>query len=182
MTLGLTFDAVLAAAQAGAGWARTRLYESLAPAVAGYVRSQGVSDPQDITSDVFLAVLTRLPSFRGDERQFRSWVFTIAYRRVVDQWRAQANRPRPDPAVGATQTSPPAEDEALGRLGDTRVRELLDQLTPDQRHVLALRVVADLSIEQVADLTGKPPGAVKALQHRALATLRRIIADQAVSP
>ena len=59
--------------------------------------------------------------------------------------------------------------------------EVLDTLTPDQRQVLALRVVADLSLEQVAELVGKPVGAVKSLQHRALATLRRTISDQAVS-
>jgi RNA polymerase sigma-70 factor (ECF subfamily) len=61
------------------------------------------------------------------------------------------------------------------------VRDLLADLTPDQRHVLALRVIADLSLEQVAAATGKPVGAVKALQHRALATLRRKIAGEAVS-
>jgi len=181
-SLGPAFDSVLAAAQAGVGWARTRVYEELAPAVAGYIRAQGVADPSDATSDVFVTVLTRLPSFAGDERQFRSWVFTIAYRRVVDEWRGRARqdallRAQSPPAPPA----PPAEDVALTRLGGERVAELLDTLTPDQRHVLALRVVADLSLEQVAELLGKPVGAVKALQHRALATLRRNLAGEAVS-
>src|SRR5437763_8124538 len=98
MTLGLAFDHVLAAAQAGAGWARARLYESLAPAVAGYARAQRVDDPADVTSDVFVAVLTALPSFNGDEAQFRSWVFTIAYRKVADSWRARTRPPRAMPA------------------------------------------------------------------------------------
>ena len=156
--------------------------------MAGYVRAQGVADPADLTSDVFVAVLTRLPSFHGTEEQFRSWVFTIAYRRVVDEWRARARRdtpvaaPPPPPGSSAVgSTAPPAEDVALARLGDDRVTELLGTLTPDQRQVLALRVVADLSLEQVAELVGKPVGAVKALQHRALATLRRTVSDQAVS-
>ena len=177
MTVGFAFDSVLAAAQVGAGWARTRLYESLAPAVAGYVRAQGVEDPEDVTSDVFVAVLTRLSSFEGDEQQFRSWVFTIAYRRVVDGWRA---RPKAGAAAPA-RTAPAAEDVALTRLGGERVAELLSTLTPDQRQVLALRVVADLSLEQVADLLGKPVGAVKSLQHRAHAALRRQISGEAVS-
>lgn len=186
MSIGPAFESVLAAAQAGAGWARTRLYQSVAPAVAGYVRAQGVADPSDITSDVFVAVLTRLPSFEGDEARFRSWVFTIAYRRVVDEWRARARRDTaaatsPAMATSATGGAPAAEDVALARLGDERVAELLATLTPDQRHVLALRVIADLSLEQVAELLGKPVGAVKSLQHRALATLRRTIADEAVS-
>jgi len=188
MTIGPSFDSVLAAARTGAGWARTRLYQSLAPAVAGYVRAQGVADPSDVTSEVFVSVLTRLPSFEGDEEQFRRWVFTIAYRRVVDEWRSQARLRDTSSVVagvgptGSTPShAPAAEDVALAHLGRERVAELLATLTPDQRHVVALRVVADLSLEQVAELLGKPVGAVKALQHRALASLRRTIEGRAVS-
>ena len=177
MTLGLAFDQVLTAAQAGAGWARARLYETLAPAVAGYVRAQGIDDPSDVTSDVFVAVLTGLGSFRGDESRFRSWVFTIAYRRVMDHWRARAKAPH----LPAPGSAPAAEDVALAGLGRERVQALLEELTPDQRQVLALRVIADLSLEQVAEALGKPVGAVKALQHRALESLRRKIAGEAVS-
>ena len=182
MSLGPAFDSILVAAQVGAGWARTRLYESVAPAVAGYVRAQGVAEPDDVTSDVFVAVLTQLPTFEGDEQQFRSWVFTIAYRRVVDEWRAKGRRDAHVPAQATTaSTVPGAEDAALAHLGDERVGQLLATLTPDQRQVLALRVVADLSIEQVGALMGKPVGAVKSLQHRALGSLRRTIAGEAVS-
>ncbi len=182
MSLGPAFESVLVAAQVGAGWARTRLYESVAPAVAGYVRAQGgVAEPEDVTSDVFVAVLTRLPTFEGDEQQFRSWVFTIAYRRVVDEWRAKGRRDTHVAHQAAASTAPAAEDVALAHLGGERVGKLLATLTPDQRQVLALRVVADLSIEQVATLMGKPVGAVKSLQHRALGTLRRTVAGEAVS-
>jgi RNA polymerase sigma-70 factor (ECF subfamily) len=146
--------------------------------VTGYARAQGVRDPADLTSDVFVAVLTRLADFAGDERSFRSWVFTIAYRRIADQRRASGRAARgPAPVAPA----PSAEEVTLERLGAERVEELLAALTPDQRHVLALRVIADLSLEQVADIVGKPVGAVKALQHRALASLRRTVLDEAVS-
>jgi len=174
VTTGLAFPEILAAAQAGAGWARTRLYEATAPVIAGYVRAQGIADPADVTSEVFVAVLTGLPGFRGDEAQFRRWVFTIAYRRVTDVWRARARPAAAAPAIAA----PAAEEVALST---GRVAELLDGLTPDQRHVVALRVIADLSLDDVAALLGKPVGAVKALQHRALEALRREIADEAVS-
>ncbi len=179
MTAGLPFDPLLAAAQAGAGWARARLYEWLAPAVTGYARAQGVADPGDLASDVFVAVLAGLPNFAGDERSFRSWVFTIAYRRVADQRRAHFKAP---PALVAPAAwAPSAEDVALAHLGQDRVEQLLATLTPDQRHVLALRVIADLSLEQVAEIVGKPLGAVKALQHRALATLRRSLSGEPIS-
>ena len=183
MSIGLPFDDVLRAAQAGASWAKTRLYESLAPAVAGYARAQGVPDPADVTSDVFVAVLSGLGRFTGSDEQFRSWVFTIAYRKVADAWRS-ASRPGPGRATSvavAPNAEPAAEDQALARLGGARVEALLATLTPDQRQVLALRVVADLSLEEVAKVVGKPVGAVKSLQHRALASLRRRIESEAVS-
>ena len=167
MTASFPFDELLAAAQAGEQWARARIYEWLAPAVAGYARAQGALEPADVTSEVFIDVLTRLATFSGDEAGFRSWVFTIAYRRIADTRRRRSAIP------AFPSAAPSAEDVTLTRLGAERVEGLLATLTPDQRQVLALRVIADLSLEQVAGIVGKPVGAVKALQHRALATLRR---------
>ncbi len=174
------FDQVLAAAQHQAGWALTRLYETLSPALAGYLRAQGVSDVDDVTNEVFVAVLTGAGSFSGNEAQFRSWVFTIAHRRVVDARRAKERRPEvdsldagPADAPLARRGSLSAEDAALQSLGTERVARLLGALAPDQRDVLALRVLGDLSVEDIAAAVGKNPGAVKALQRRALATLRR---------
>jgi len=56
--VGPAFDKVLAAAQREAGWARTRLYEWLAPVVAGYLRARGVDDPDDLTSEAFVCVFS----------------------------------------------------------------------------------------------------------------------------
>lgn len=182
-----TFDLVLSAAQAGAGWAATRLYEALAGRVAGYLRTQGVTDFEDATSDVFLGVFARLHTFSGTEAQFRSFVFTIAHRRVVDHRRARTRRPEAAPLDTAgpeeerTVAASSAEDHALANLGTERVRRLLEELTPDQRDVLTLRVLADLSVEQTAATLGKPPGAIKALQHRALAALRKQLTREGVS-
>ena len=187
MTLGHGFEQVLAAARHGAGWAFSRLYEELAPSVAGYVRAQGAGDPDDVTSEVFLAAFSGLSSFAGNEAQFRSWVFTIAHRRVIDDRRARTRRPPPQsldvgekgPYRGPVAGS--AEDHAVDAMGMQRIRDVLDRLAPDQRDVIALRVVADLSVEQVAAMLGKQPGAVKALQRRGLASLRRLLAAEGVS-
>jgi RNA polymerase sigma-70 factor (ECF subfamily) len=73
------------------------------------------------------------------------------------------------------------EEDALASLGDERVRELLEGLSPDQRDVVLLRIVADLPIEAVAEALGKRPGSVKALQHRAIAALRRRMESQRIS-
>jgi RNA polymerase sigma-70 factor (ECF subfamily) len=74
-----------------------------------------------------------------------------------------------------------AEDEALDRLGGDEVQALLGALTSDQRDVLLLRIVADLSLEETATVVGKRVGAVKALQRRGLEALRREIHAQGVS-
>ena len=62
-----------------------------------------------------------------------------------------------------------------------RVRRLCDALPPDQRDVLLLRMVAGMTVEQAAEALGKPPGAVKSLQHRAVAALRKQFDPEAVS-
>ena len=183
--VGESFELVLDAAQLGAGWARTRLYELFAGPVTGYLRTQGMREPEDMTSDVFLAVFTRLGAFSGTEAQFRSWVFTIAHHKMVDERRHRGRRPDPDPLETAAEHSAgravPAEDEAFGNLAMERVGAMLQRLTPDQRDVISLRILADLSVEQVAAMLGKPPGAVKALQHRALDALRRQLQQEGVS-
>jgi RNA polymerase sigma-70 factor (ECF subfamily) len=73
------------------------------------------------------------------------------------------------------------EEEALEQIGQERVRRELERLSADQRTVLLLRLFGDLTVEQVADATGKKPGAVKALQRRALAVLRQGISRLTVT-
>jgi RNA polymerase sigma factor (sigma-70 family) len=183
--LGEQFESVLAAAQCGTPWALERLYQTLAPAVAGYLRVQGSSEPEDLTSDVFYSALSRIDSFQGNESQFRSWVFTIAHNRLVDERRARMRRPvaveQDGAELAAARTGGDVEDEALRRLSTERVRALCDRLVPDQRDVLLLRMVAGLSLEQTADALGKTEGAIKALQHRAVGALRRLIEREGVS-
>ena len=180
--VGPPFDAVLAAAQVGAGWAAERIWISLAPKVAGYLRSQGSVEPDDLTSEVFLGVFRSLGSFSGSEEQFRSWVFTIAHRRLIDERRGTGRRPAPawgvEPDDGPP--GPSAEHEALQRLSAERVRGLCDRLVPDQRDVLLLRLVGGLTVQDVAATLGKSEGAVKALQRRALIALRRILDREGV--
>lgn len=182
--LGEQFDPVLNAARSGAGWAAGRLWSSLAPQVAGYLRAQGASEPDDLASEVFIGVLRSLGSFSGDEDRFRSWVFTIAHRRLVDERRRLVRRPPPSPLGGdervGASPSASAEDEALRRLSTERVRRVCARLVPDQRDVLLLRLVGGLTSEEVAAALGKSPGAVRALQRRGVASLRRIFEQEGV--
>lgn len=176
MTPGVhTFETRLAGAQGGAPWACGALWADYAPPVAAFLRARGSRDADDLTSEVFLAVFNQLRDFTGDEQQFRSFVFSIAYRRLTDELRRRSRRgetvvwsPETDPRL-----TPSAEEVAQSHLDEASALNLLDRLPDDQRHVMVLRIVADLTIEQIATTLGTRPGAVKALQRRALESLRK---------
>lgn len=162
------------AARAGDRRAFERIYRSIAPSVASYLRWNRVGDVELVTNEVMAQVHRNLDRFAGDAGAFRSWVFTIAHHRMVDDRRATGRRPTTvDAEVEETSVIGNAEEDALDLLSNDGIRGLLAGLSPDQRDVLLLRVVADLSLEEVAAALGKRAGAVKSLQHRALATLRR---------
>lgn len=150
------------------------LYRALAPAVLGYLRAQRAQDPEDLLGEVFLQVTRDLPRFRGDASKLRSWVFSIAHNRLIDDGRRRAARPQPSDAVVPELPAPEAETS----LDPTLVRALGD-LTSDQREVVFLRFVADLSLADVARITGRRVGAVKALQARALENLARAVSPDA---
>ncbi len=175
-----SFTRLLTAARAGGEWAYERLYRSLAPAVAGYLRVQGAAEPDDLTSEVFERAFSALGAFSGGEAQFRSWVFTIAHHRLADEWRRAARRPVRVDAEPPETAAGDVEDDALRQLATERVRRLCDGLAPDQRDVLLLRMLAAMTVEDIAKALGKSPGAVKALQRRGLATLRRQMERQGV--
>ena len=170
-------DSVLPAARAGAEWAWERIYRELAPSVTGYLRAHGAGEPEDVTGEVFLQVVRGLERFDGDERAFRAWVFTIAHRRVVDDLRRRSRRPvAPAPPDVVADAAPPGGDvheDAIAVLDETAVRAAIDALPPDQRAVLLLRILGDLTIEEIARALGKRVGAVKALQRRALRRLEK---------
>jgi RNA polymerase sigma-70 factor (ECF subfamily) len=170
------FPEMLADAQAGSPPACRWLYESLAGRVAGYLRLHGSREPDDLTSEVFLRVFDHLRDFAGDEAGFRSWVFTIAHRQLIDEHRRNGRRPQTVELSDPITESAPggnAETDALHAIANRNIVEVLAGLVPDQREVLTLRVIGDLTVEQVAVVLGKSPGAVKSLQHRGVAALRR---------
>lgn len=173
---------LVVAARAGQSWALTEIWQRHAATVSGYLRGRGAAEPDDLTSEVFLAVFERLPGFHGGDEDLRAFVFTVAHHKLVDELRRRSRRGEslPYDADNDERTAVSAEAMAMEGLGEQRVQELLDSLSAEQREVILLRVVADLSLEQTAQVVGKRVGAVKALQHRALASLRRLL-EQAVS-
>jgi RNA polymerase sigma factor (sigma-70 family) len=167
-------DEVLDAARAGADWAWERIYAELAPKVAGYLRAHGAGDPEDLVGEVFLHLVRGLPSFEGGGADFRAWAFTIAHRRMVDAFRRRRRRVETAPleAAGAPAGGD-VEQDAEARILETAVREAIERLPGDQRAVLLLRILGDLTIEQIAGVLQKRVGAVKALQRRGLKNLEQ---------
>lgn len=185
VSIGEGFAGVLGAASSGAPWACERLWRDLSPTVCGYLRLQGAPEPEDLASEVFIGVFRGLDGFRGSEAQFRSWVFTIAHRRLTDDRRRRSHNPRcgPLPALegGGGGSDGNVEEEALRRLSADRVRALCFTLAGEQRDVLLLRLVGGFTIDEAAAVLAKTPGAVKALQRRGLAALRQVFQRQGVT-
>jgi RNA polymerase sigma-70 factor, ECF subfamily len=168
------FDSRIEAAKAGEEWAWEEIYADLAASVTGYVRSRGARDPEDVASEVFLQVARDIKRFTGDEVKFRSWVFVIAHRRVIDARRSKSRQPDivADATFDIASEDGDVEEEVLEQLAVTHLRDVFELLTDEQKHVLALRLIADLSLEETAEVMGKRVGAIKALQRRALAAVK----------
>lgn len=147
------------------------LYRQLAPAVLGYLRAERAAEPEDLLHDVFLQVARDLNRFSGPDDKLRSWVFSIAHNRLIDSRRRASVRPvkasgaMPDPGYFERRMDGPDQD----------LIDACRQLTDDQREVVVLRFVADLSLEDVGRVTGRPITAVKRLQARGLDKLAELL-------
>jgi len=182
MALGAYFDAVLAAARRGSAWAWEALFRDLAGPIAGFARSRKAPEPDDILQETFLAAARDLHRFEGDEAAFRAWIFTIAHRRVADAFRKSGREvPRVDresaEAEAELRWQGDVEREAMSMMSFLEVSAIVRSLSAAQRDVLLLRVVGDLSVADTARILDKSEGTVRALQSRALKSLREELVD-----
>ena len=179
--VGLT-PADLAAARHREPAAVTRIYTAYAPALFRFFMA-AVGDrhqAEDLTGTAFVSAIEGLPRFRGPVEALGGWLFQIARHDLYDHRRRQA-RSRMEPlddhlveAADAAGADDP-EELAIDRMEGSRVLAALRQLSPDQREVLLLRMAGGLTAPEVAQALGKTTGAVKALQHRGLASLARVL-------
>ena len=172
----------LAAARRREPAAVTRVYTAYAPALYRFFMA-AVGDrhqAEDLTGTAFVSAIEALPRFRGPIEALGGWLFQIARHDLYDYRRRQArsrNEPLDDnlPEAAAAAGAVDPEELAIERLEGTRVMAALGKLSPDQREVLLLRMAGGLTAPEVADILGKTTGAVKALQHRGLASLARVL-------
>jgi RNA polymerase sigma-70 factor (ECF subfamily) len=179
--IGPRFSAVLAAAADGDQVAFATIWLDLQPGLLRYLRVVAQGSAEDVASETWVDVVRGLARFRGDERAFRSWAFTIARHRAAD-WRRRIARQPADPLPLERFPDRAAPDdpaaEAFETASTAAALALIGELPRDQAEVVVLRVVADLDVAQVAAIVGKRPGTVRVLAHRGLRRLAEQVASQ----
>lgn len=137
---------------------------------------------EDCVAETFSRLLTALNNGGGPKENLSAYLYRIAHNWITDLYRT-----RMEPVDLDLDTIPDPEPNP-GRELDRqeqaeRMRQALRLLTPDQRQVISLKYLEELDHTQIAEIMQKPVGAVKALQHRGLAALRRLILkDQGDNP
>ncbi|CAG0937028.1 ECF RNA polymerase sigma factor SigW [Thermoflexales bacterium] len=153
----------------------TEIYEALSPALYRYAyRLLGnPADAEDVVAETFHRLLLALRHGHGPRRHLSAYLYRIAHNLITDRYRRQPpGEFALDEALEASADEGP-EISAPLHLAQEQARAALWKLTPDQRLVITLKYLEGLSNEEVAAALGKPIGAVKSLQHRALGSLRR---------
>src|SRR5262245_54006767 len=136
-------------------------------------------DAEDLTTQVFVKMLEAIGKFRWRWAPFSAWLFRIAHNLAMDhfrankRWQPEEDVPEPDPGDRSA-----AEEEALESIGRESMLEMIGNLSREQQQVLTLKFVFNFSNAEAATILGKTEGAIKSLQHRALASLQRQLQKQ----
>jgi len=153
----------------------TRLYEEYFDKIYRYIalRTGNKIEAEDMTQQVFLNAIKSISSFKWQGKPFSAWLFRIAHNQMVDYLRKQSRRVTVPLAESLVSTDDGPELIAEQHLDMERVLLATQHLTRAQREVISLRFAGELPVAEVARVMGKSQGAVKALQHSAIAALRR---------
>jgi RNA polymerase sigma-70 factor (ECF subfamily) len=174
------FDEILAAAREGAKWAIALFWQELHPPLLRFLRGLDATVADDVEAETWLAAARDLASFRGDQKQFRAWMFTIARNRLIDWRRREARRRSVAVTPGFLGDHPADDDPAITAVdvlrADAAVALVRECLPRDQAEVILLRVLGGLDVDEVAAIVGKRPGNVRVLQHRGLRRLAEHLA------
>ncbi len=163
--------------------ALTQLYEENFDKIYRYiaVKIGDRTEAEDMTQQVFLNALQSISSYKSKGLPFSSWLYRIAHNLIVDYLRKISKKN----SVPLDESLPiPAHDgdpqQTVGvKLELEAVAVAAKRLTPSQQEVISLRFSSDLSISEVAAVMHKSEGAIKALQHSAIAALRKLLAPEA---
>ncbi len=135
-------------------------------------------DAEDLTTQTFLKMLESITKFRWQAAPFSAWLFRIAHNLAMDHFRATRRwQPEEDVPEQPGEEEPSAEAQAMQSIGRQSMLELIEDLSVEQQQVLTLKFVFNFANADVATILGKTEGAVKSLQHRALASLQKHISQ-----
>ena len=135
-------------------------------------------DAEDLTTQTFLKMLEKIGSFKWQSAPFSAWLFRIAHNLAMDHFRARRRwQPEEEVPEPPGEEEPAAELVAMQTIGRESMLKLIDQLSPEQQQVLTLKFVFNLPNAEVAGILDKTEGAIKSLQHRALVSLQKQIAQ-----
>jgi RNA polymerase sigma-70 factor (ECF subfamily) len=178
------FAETLAGVQDGEEDAVRALWRAHHPALLRFFRTRhAAQDVDDLASEVWLRASRSWDRFRGDEHDFRAWFFSIARAVSVDTYRRSGRRREhlvADVEPNMTERRAAAEAGAFESFGTDRAIALLASLPRDQAEAIALRVIAGLDAERVAEIMGKRPGTVRVLQHRGLRRMALMLEAEGV--
>ncbi len=139
-----------------------------------YYKLGSKSDAEDLTAQVFLKAWEAIGRYRLTERPFSAWLYRIAHNLVVDHFRTRREAVPIDDVTSIDEKDGDLDDVTQRHLTAETLRRAIHRLTSDQQQVIILRFLEGYSTEDVAKIMGKGQGAVRTLQHRALAGLARI--------
>ena len=174
----IDLQSALERAQAGDAGGMADLYRAYSGPLLAYLVTQvrRREDAEDLLGEVFLQAMRDVLRFEGTLSGFRAWLYRIATNRAVDLARRNQRRPEEPLDVASEQAgSADPAGEALGRVEGERLWQAVRALPEAQRQVVSMRLAGGLSAPEIAEAVGKPVGAVKALQHRALVNLTRAL-------
>lgn len=132
----------------------------------------------DIVQETLLGAARTIGGLRGEtDAQVAGWLLSIARHKVADHLRSRYRHPheslQAETAAELVDPKPRVDEVVAERDRNERLREALRGLTSEQEEVLILRFILGFGINEVAEITRRPPGAVKSMQHRALASLQQ---------
>jgi RNA polymerase sigma-70 factor (ECF subfamily) len=160
-------------ARRGDSEALTGLCSAFYPRILKYMRYRtDAATAQDLTAEVFVRVVRNMSKQHGS---FRAWIYRIARNVAIDASRRRKARREEQMSDETLSTIPTQGDPAVTVARQEELQGALAQLTDEQRELVTLKFIQGLSNEEVGEVTGRRPGAVRALQFRALSALRDIL-------
>ena len=165
--------------KAGDGRAATRLVGRHSQALSRFAASTGEREGvEELVQDTFVRAFAALDSFRG-ESSFRTWLFSIERRLMLDRRRAERRSRETVPVEEADSVSEyGALDSLIADEAQERVRRSLESLSPTQREVFTLRVQQGMSYKEIAEVLGSTEGATRVHYHNAIQRVKEFLKDE----